>query len=189
MLGMGSDTQADPKAQIRASLRAARDAVGPRPRAAAATRLFARLTGLQGACIAGYLPIHGEVDPTGAMRVLSRDNSVCVPVVMGPGAPLRFREWRPGCAVEPGPFGVPVPVDGGWRIPDVLIVPLVGFDASCARLGYGGGYYDRTLSGMGQTRTFGLAVDAQRADALPVGANDVRLDEVVTETRVYRREE
>ena len=123
------------KAQSRKACLAARDRVGPLPRAAAATRLFARLMALRGRTIAGYLPIGSEVDPRGTMRALHGANRICVPVVTGKGAPLRFREWWPGCALETGTFGVPVPTEGGWRVPDLLIVPLVGFDADCGRLG------------------------------------------------------
>ena len=163
---------------------AARDGVGPLARAAAGTRLYARLMGLRGKTIAGYLPIGSEADPRGAMRALSRDNRICVPVVTGRGAPLRFREWTPGCATEAGPFGVQVPVDGGWRVPDVLIVPLLAFDAKGGRLGYGGGFYDRTLAGMGGALIVGFALEAQRVEAVPQEATDMPLPFIVTERGV-----
>ncbi|WP_281825770.1 5-formyltetrahydrofolate cyclo-ligase [Jannaschia rubra] len=173
------------KAQLRRSCIAARDAVGPNPRAVAATRLFARMWGLRGRTIAGYLPIGSEADPTGVMRVLSRDNRICVPVVTGKGAPLRFREWTPGCALETGPFGVSVPIDGGWRVPDLLIVPMVGFDAAGGRLGYGGGFYDRTLSGLRDADVVGFALEAQRIDAVPAGRHDITLPWIVTDAGVF----
>ena len=183
---MGEDASpAALKAQLRVACRAAREAVGEGPRAAAATRLFARLAGLRGHVIAGYLPIGSEVDPTGAMRVLRHDNRVCVPVVTARGAPLRFREWWPGCATAPGAFGIEEPVEGGWRVPDVVIVPLLGFDAGGGRLGYGGGFYDRTLSGLHARRVLGLAVDAQRVEAVPSEETDVELPEIVTESRIW----
>ena len=177
------------KAQARAAVLARRDAASRAARAAAATRLWARLRDLRGATVAGYLPIGSELDPTRCMAVLSRDNTVCVPVVTAKGAPLRFRHWWPGCPTEPGAFGVPVPTEGGWRVPDVLIVPLVAFDAGCNRLGYGGGFYDRTLAGLGRARTVGLAVEAQRLTQVPREATDRPLDMIVTESRVHAREE
>ena len=186
MRDMGSDTQAEPKAQIRARLRAARDAADDRARVAAAVRLWARLRHLRGATLAGYLPLAGEVDPRGAMRALSHDNNLCVPVVAAQGTALRFREWWPGCPTAPGAFGVEEPVTGGWRIPDVLIVPVLGFDATGVRLGYGGGFYDRTLAGLPGARTIGVALEAQRVDRLPRDATDVPLMEIVTEAGLYR---
>lgn len=140
--------------------------------------------GLRGRTIAGYLPIGTEADPTGAMRALGHDNRICVPVVMGPGTPLRFREWWPGCATETGEFGVEVPVEGGWRVPDVLIVPMLAFDAGGGRLGYGGGFYDRTLGGLAGAVAVGLALEAQRVAAVPMEATDVALDWIVTESGV-----
>ncbi|CTQ50207.1 5-formyltetrahydrofolate cyclo-ligase family protein [Jannaschia donghaensis] len=151
----------------------------------AGTRLYARLMGLRGRTIAGYLPIGSEADPTNVMRVLSRDNRICVPVVTARGAPLRFREWWPGCALETGDFGVSVPTEGGWRVPDVVIVPLVGFDPDGGRLGYGGGFYDRTLAGMGDALVVGFALEAQRMPTLPQDRTDIRLPYIVTDAGVH----
>ncbi|WP_298433984.1 5-formyltetrahydrofolate cyclo-ligase [uncultured Jannaschia sp.] len=173
------------KAQLRTACIAARDGVGREARAAAATRLFARMMDVRGRTIAGYLPIGSEADPRGTMAVLSRANRICVPVVTARGAPLRFREWWPGCPLEVGAFGVSVPVEGGWRVPDILIAPLVGFDAGCGRLGYGGGFYDRTLAGLRDAQAIGLAFEAQRVDSIPREATDMPLDAVITEARVY----
>lgn len=174
------------KAQARRHCLTAREGATLQARAAAATRLWALLRDLRGATIAGYLPIGTEVDPTRTMRALTHDNTICVPVVTAKGAPLRFREWWPGCPTEAGPFGVQVPTEGGWRVPDLLIVPMVGFDAGCNRLGYGGGFYDRTLSGLGNAQSVGLAVEAQKLVQIPREAWDVRLDMIATETGVYR---
>ncbi|MGB3556092.1 MAG: 5-formyltetrahydrofolate cyclo-ligase, partial [Jannaschia sp.] len=154
-------------------------------RAAAATRLYARLRDLRGRTIAGYLPIGSEADPMGVLRVLSRDNGICMPVVVAPGAPLRFREWWPGCEVEEGAFRVRVPVSGGWRVPDVVIVPLLGFDAEGGRLGYGGGFYDRTLAGLSGAWIVGFALEAQRVGEIPRDATDILLPQVVTERGVF----
>ena len=177
------------KAQARREVLARRDAASGTVRAAAQVRLWAHLRDLRGATIAGYLPIGSELDPRRTMTVLSRDNTICVPVVTARGAPLRFRHWWPGCETAPGAFGVEEPVEGGWRVPDVLIVPLVAFDEGLGRLGYGGGFYDRTLAGLTRARTVGLACEAQRLVQIPREATDVALDAIVTEHRVIARTE
>ena len=164
---------------------AARDAVPPGRRAVAGTRLFARLMGLRGRTVAGYLAIGSEADPGPTMLALSRANRICVPVVTGRGAPLRFREWWPGCPTEVGAFGVSVPTEGSWRVPDVVIVPMVGFDAAGGRLGYGGGFYDRTLPGLDGALVLGFAFEAQRVEALVQEATDVRLPCIVTDAGVH----
>jgi 5-formyltetrahydrofolate cyclo-ligase len=114
---------------------------------------------------------------------------ICVPVIQGAGLPLRFREWVPGCALEAGPFGAEVPVAGEWLEPDVLLVPLLAFDARLYRLGYGGGYYDRTLAkfrGERQVIAAGFAFAGQRVHAVPVDEFDQRLDAVITEDGIFR---
>jgi 5-formyltetrahydrofolate cyclo-ligase len=173
------------KAQLRRRCLEARARATPQARAAAATRLYARLMGLRGQVIAGYLPTGSEVDPTRAMRALCGANRLCVPVVAAEGAPLRFREWTPGCATEKGPHGIRVPVEGGWRVPDVIVVPMVGFDEAGTRLGYGGGFYDRTLSGLPRALVVGLAVETQRLPRLPRGPHDVPLPWIVTERGAF----
>ncbi|MEM9797402.1 MAG: 5-formyltetrahydrofolate cyclo-ligase [Pseudomonadota bacterium] len=176
---------AERKAQIRRQVLAARETAPLEARAAAAARLYGRLMHLRGAVVAGYLPKGAEADPRRVMTALAHDNRLCVPVVAGAGAPLRFREWEPGCPTERGAFGVEVPVGGGWRVPEVLIVPLVAFDSAGGRLGYGGGFYDRTLAGLRNARAIGLALEVQRVPDLPREATDVALDMVVTEAGVY----
>ncbi len=173
------------KAQLRRACLAARDGVPSGRRAMAGTRLYARLMGLRGRTIAGYLPIGSEADPRGTMRALARDNRICVPVVTARGAPLRFREWWPGCALEKGAFGISTPVEGGWRVPDVVIVPLVGFDLRGGRLGHGGGFYDRTLAGLAGASAIGFALEAQRVEAVPQGPHDVPLPWIVTDAGVH----
>jgi 5-formyltetrahydrofolate cyclo-ligase len=112
---------------------------------------------------------------------------VGVPVVEAPGRPLRFRVWRPGCALTTGPFGVLVPAEGEEIVPEVLIVPLAAFDRRGFRLGYGGGFYDRTLARLKTRATVhaaGFAYAAQEEPSLPNEATDVPLDAVVTERGV-----
>jgi 5-formyltetrahydrofolate cyclo-ligase len=141
------------------------------------------------AIVAGYLPIRTEIDPVPAMlALLGLGHRVCVPVIVGRGEALRFREWQPGCTLVAGPLGLMTPEDGHWLSPDYLIVPLVAFDAACHRLGYGGGFYDRTLATLRAekpVRAVGLAYAAQRVGSLPLEASDVQLDGVATETGLH----
>ena len=177
--------------QLKAEKQAAREAAFARRRAAhaaqaeaAAAALAAHLAGTEGRVVAGYLPIRTEANPLPAMERLAAANTVCVPVIAGKGQPLRFREWRPGCRLVEGPFRVMVPEDGAWCTPDLLIVPMLAFDARLYRLGYGGGFYDRTLEGLraaGPVRALGFAYAAQEADTLPLEPTDQPLDALVTE--------
>lgn len=172
--------------------RLARDA---RTRAAAdvgaqapAERLAELVPRYAGRVLAVYCPVRDEADP--APVVAAHRGPLCLPVVTGPAQPLRFRGWQPGAALAPGVFGVPIPVRGDWLVPEVLVVPLLAFDSGCFRLGYGGGFYDRTLAqlraGGGACVAIGLAFEAQRVDMLPCGPTDVPLDLVVTEAAVHQ---
>ncbi len=133
------------------------------------------------------MAIRTEVDPLSAMADLTRDGPVGVPVILGEGQPLEFRRWRLGCQMQDGPFGARIPTGGELVIPKVVILPLVAFDKAGYRLGYGDGYYDRTLETLratGPLLAVGFAYSAQAAAALPVEPTDQRLDVVVTETGV-----
>jgi 5-formyltetrahydrofolate cyclo-ligase len=105
------------------------------------------------------------------------------------GNPLSFREWSPDCDLVDGGFGTRIPVAGNWVVPEVLIVPLVAFDRRGGRLGYGGGFYDRTLAELraaGPTLAIGYAWGAQEDDLLPLEETDQPLDLIVTEAEVIR---
>ena len=137
----------------------------------------------KGRILAGYMAMRTEIDP--ALAMAAHQGPVCVPVIMGKGLALKFREWTPGCAMVPGDFGALIPAEGAWLDPDVLIVPLVGFDARGYRLGYGGGFYDRTLQGLRAkhpTVAVGFAFAAQQLPQVPIDEFDQRLDAVVTES-------
>jgi 5-formyltetrahydrofolate cyclo-ligase len=140
--------------------------------------------------VAAYLPMRSELDPEPVMLALfGLGYLVCAPVIEGSGLPLRFRLWRPGAAVARGPLGAPSPADGAWITPDLVLAPLLAFDAEGWRLGYGGGYYDRTLALLRADRAvpaFGFAYVGQRVDRVPHGPGDARLDAVVTEDGVLR---
>lgn len=179
------------KTAARKAAAARRKAAHAQHRTALAEALAGHLAGLSGHVIAGYLPIRTEADPLPAMTALHGANRIAVPVIAAPATPLEFREWHPGAVLTPGAFGVLIPEGGAALVPDVLIVPLLAFDGGLFRLGYGGGFYDRTLAALragGTVRAIGLAYAAQRATALPLEPTDLPLDEIVTEEGVLRGE-
>ena len=180
---------ADLKAEARKAALARRTEAAALAGPGAAGKLSEVLAGYRGAVISGYMPMRGEIDPLPAMEEAAARGPVCVPVVEGWGRPLRFREWEPGCAMVPGAYGALVPESGGWMVPEVLIVPLVAFTRTGGRLGYGGGFYDRTLAELraqGPVLALGFAFAAQEVESLPMEETDALLDAVVTENAVLR---
>ena len=152
-----------------------------------ATLLLSVLEAHRGRAVAGYMPIRTEIDPLPAMAVASGFGPVAVPVIVGAGLPLRFSRWTPDGALRDGPFGARIPARDDFLEPEVLIVPLVAFTTGGQRLGYGGGYYDRTLErlrALQPTLAIGFAYDAQEADHLPTEPTDQTLDMIVTQTRI-----
>ncbi|UFM63680.1 5-formyltetrahydrofolate cyclo-ligase [Paracoccus sp. MA] len=149
---------------------------------AALTRnLTAALAPHRGKVLAGYWPMRGEADPHPAMAI--HDGPVCLPVVIGPAQPLEFRAWDG--RLEPGRFGTShPPADSPVLRPEVLIVPLAGFDRAGHRLGYGGGFYDRTLAQLragAPVVAIGLAYAVQEIRAIPAEPTDQPLDLIVTD--------
>jgi 5-formyltetrahydrofolate cyclo-ligase len=145
------------------------------------------LAGYRGVPLAGYMAMRTEIDPTPAMEEAAAHGPVCVPVIMGAGLPLKFSRWTPDIALRDGPFGAKVPAVDDFFDPEILIVPLVAFDRSGGRLGYGGGFYDRTLQGLRAKRAtlaIGFAFAAQETDSLPLEPTDQPLDMIVTEQGV-----
>ncbi|MGC9419804.1 MAG: 5-formyltetrahydrofolate cyclo-ligase [Rhodovulum sp.] len=178
------------KAALRATALAARDAAHDPGRGRAATaRLMELLVPHLGRAAAGYMPMRSEIDPLPAMAVLASHGPVGVPVILARAAPLAFHLWTPTSAMRPGPFGARVPEAGVAMRPEVLIVPLLAFDRTGARLGYGGGFYDRTLEALralGPVLAIGFAYAAQEVARVPVEPTDQRLDAIVTEDEVIR---
>lgn len=145
------------------------------------------LAGYCGVPLAGYMPIRTEINPIPAMAEASAHGPVGVPVIQATGQPLKFSRWEPEGELKDGPFGAKVPVVDDYFEPEILIVPLVGFDARGGRLGYGGGFYDRTLELLRSKRAtmaIGFAFDAQEAEELPLEPTDQPLDLMVTETGI-----
>ncbi len=150
----------------------------------AQARLLEFLEPHAGKTISGYMPIRTEIDPLPVMEKMAASGFVTVPVIDGKDRPLKFRQWLAGCEMLAGPFGAKVPATGEWLEPQVLIVPLVAFDRQGARLGYGGGFYDRTLAllrGRRNTLAVGFAYADQQVDGLVSEPTDQPLDVVITE--------
>ncbi|KAA2313644.1 5-formyltetrahydrofolate cyclo-ligase [Pseudooceanicola sediminis] len=170
-----------------AQRKAAHDGHGP----GRAGVLSSLLAGYRGVPLAGYMPIRSEIPPLAAMEEAAAHGPVAVPVITGAGMPLKFARWEPGCAMRAGPFGAEIPVAEEWITPQILIVPLVAFDRRGYRLGYGGGFYDRTLEELraaGSVLAVGFAYAAQEVDAVPIEATDQPLDLIVTEAGVVTPE-
>jgi 5-formyltetrahydrofolate cyclo-ligase len=132
-----------------------------------------------------------EIDPRPLMQALDeRGHGLALPVVAGAGQPLVFRAWTPGDPLRPAAFNTREPgPDKAEVTPRVLLVPLLAFDRAGYRLGYGGGFYDRTLAGLraaGAALAVGLAFAGQEVESVPRDPNDSRLDWIVTEAEAIR---
>ncbi len=152
-----------------------------------AAHLDAVLAAHRGRPVSGYMAMRTEIDPAEAMIAAAAHGPVCVPIIIDKGQPLQFRQWTPGCAMTEGSFGAWIPAEGPWIRPEILIVPLVAFDRTGGRLGYGGGFYDRTLQGLraaGPTLAIGFTYAAQETTDLPLEPTDQPLDLIVTEAGV-----
>jgi len=177
------------KKALRARMKDGRAALSPATQAQAADAVAARgldfLQPTAGAVVSGFAPMAGEFRVWALLRRLQRDGfALALPVMQGKGEPLLFRAWAPGDAMDSGVWGIAEPkADKAALEPDILIVPLLAFDRRGRRLGYGGGYYDRTLAGLRARKAVvavGLGYDEQEVDAVPHLDYDQRLDWVLT---------
>ncbi len=189
----------DEKRALRAAMRARRAAIDPADRAAAGPALVAiwrherpvlspHPDGTP-ASIAGFWPKGDEIDLRPLLRALHDDQyEVALPATPADASPLRFALWTPDAVLVPGAFGTSEPsADATTVEPDALLVPLLAVDADGYRLGYGGGYYDRTLAALRSRRrviAIGVGFEAQRVDQVPRGAHDHRLDWLMTDRRL-----
>ena len=175
------------KAMARKTALERRRAAHDLDRGAAAGLLSSVLAGYRGTPIAGYMPIRTEIDPRAAMAEAAANGPVAVPVIIGARLPLRFSRWQPEGAMRAGPYGAQVPEVDDFLEPELVIVPLVAFSRTGARLGYGGGFYDRTLAQLRARRptlAIGFAYGAQEMADLPTELTDQALDIIVTDTQV-----
>jgi len=145
---------------------------------------FARIGGT---ALAFCWPFAGEPDPRFAVRRWRRAGSrAALPVVAGPRRPLIFRAWWPGVAMARGVYGIPYPTETEAVAPAAVIVPVVGFDAAGYRLGYGGGYFDRTLAALEpKPITIALGYEVARMRTIHPQPHDVPMDFVVTEAAIH----
>ncbi|NPD15275.1 5-formyltetrahydrofolate cyclo-ligase [Xinfangfangia sp. D13-10-4-6] len=175
----------DVKSSARAAAAAARAEAFARGQGQAAELLADFLAAHRGKVLSGYMPFRTEIDPLPAMA--AHQGPVGLPVIPGRDQPLQFREWSPGAPLIEGAFKALIPAEGAWLEPEILIVPMLAFDARGCRLGYGGGFYDRTLEMLRARRptlAVGFAFDAQEVAEVPIEDTDQRLDVMVTESGV-----
>lgn len=136
--------------------------------------------------IAGFAPIRDEIDVWPLLHHLHGAGlKICLPVTPNRPAPLSFRNWEPGIDLSKDHYGISYPTSGKTLTPDFILLPLLAFTPQGARLGYGGGYYDRTLEllrGEGEVFACGVGYAGQEIDDLPVGDHDQYLDGILTET-------
>ena len=155
--------------------------------AAQAGYLSEVLAGYRGVPLSGFMPIRTEIDPRPAMAEATAHGRVGVPVIEQADHPLKFAEWTPETQMVAGAFGAEIPADPVFFEPEILIVPLLAFNRSGGRLGYGGGFYDRTLEMLRAKRPtmgIGFAFAGQEVEDLPLEPTDQRLDLIVTEAGV-----
>ncbi len=189
---MSASSNAPSKNELRAAALARRDGLSAEQRAAAARAIAARMPPLEitSSTIAGYAPIRGEIDPLPLMRSLAaRGAALALPAISARNAALVFRAWEPGEALVRGVFGIAEPPATVTEVvPDIVLVPLAAFDRAGHRIGYGAGYYDRTLAQLRDSRpvtAIGLAFAVQEIPQVPALSHDVRLDYVLTEAGLF----
>lgn len=134
-----------------------------------------------------YWPFKGEFDPRFAIRAWrSHGVRAALPVVQEKHAPLQFRQWWPGVRTSAGAYGLPMPVASAVLLPDVALIPPIGFDAMGYRLGYGGGYFDRTLAALSpQPLKIGVAFELSRIGTIRPQAHDIAMDFIVTQAGIH----
>ena len=178
----------DDKNRLRESTRSRREELARAcPDFAARAAQFAdELAVAPGAVVSFYWPMGDEADPRLLANALAaRGHRLALPVVVVKKSPLHFRVWREGDPLIVHPFGMHEPPESAARVmPDVLLIPLLAFDARGTRLGYGGGFYDRTLASLATKRAIGIAYAGQEVAQLPCHDHDHPLDSVVTENGV-----
>jgi len=146
--------------------------------------------GLARSRLAFCWPIKGEYDARHFARTLrARGALTALPVVVAPRQPLAFREWHPGVTLARGALDIPYPADSPEVQPNAVILPMNGWDAAGYRLGYGGGFFDRTLAAAEKRPvSIGVSYELARIDTIHPQPWDIAMDYVVTERGVYRRD-
>lgn len=180
------------KSALRKLVLARRAAIDPAvaaPRSeAVASRMMVLLARFPEGAISAFRSFGDEIGTAPLLECLdAKGYRIGLPIVIGKGKPLVFRQWRPGDTMASGPYGIEQPLDTAPEIePDILIVPMAAFDAQGYRVGYGGGFYDRSLAALRAKKpvvAIGLAYDEQEVATVPRDQYDARLDYLVTPTR------
>ncbi len=183
------------KAALRKAAQAARVASARAAGPQAANQLARLFTGWpQGAGVAvvsGYLAIGTELDVAPVLSVFAKHGAeVALPVVVGAARPLEFRRWQPGMELEAGPLGTRhPPAESPALEPDLLLVPMLAFDDDGYRMGWGGGFYDRTLAQLRAVKKIiavGIGYEGQRVDKIPRDDHDAGLDWIATESALHK---
>ena len=148
-----------------------------------------RFPSVEGLVISAWWPIKAELNLRHWLTdLVARGAQVALPVVLTPATPLVFRPWTPDCHMVQGFWKIPVPADGPEVVPDVTLAPVVGWDDAGYRLGYGGGYFDRTLAAFNpRPFTIGVGLNAARLATIFPQPHDIAMDVIVTETGQHRK--
>jgi len=146
--------------------------------------------GLASAKLAFCWPIKGEYDARHLVRTLrERGALTALPVIVAPRQPLVFREWHPGVEMATGPLDIAYPANSPELVPEAVLLPMNGWDAAGCRLGYGGGFFDRTLANFPRRpAVIGVSYEMARMETIHPQSWDIPVDWVVTERGVYRRD-
>jgi len=184
-----SDATLQMKAELRRAGQARRDALPAEVRKAVAEAIAARpfpLAIAPGMIVSGFMPLKSEINPLPLMRKLADVGArLALPVVAGRGMPLIMRAWSWGEPLVPGVWGIREPGPAAATVePDIVLVPLLAFDRSGHRIGYGAGYYDLTIAQLRANKpvvAVGIAFAAQEIETVPRTAFDAQLDLVLTE--------
>ena len=185
---LSEETKSEKKV-LRARMKLVRADAIARHGVSAGERIAAQGLGFAGikapAWVSGFLPIGEELDPGPLMaRLAGEGYSLCLPVMEAKGKPLLFKAWKLGDRLDEVMWGIREPMLTAPLVdPDILLSPLLAFDVDGYRLGYGGGFYDRTLARLRKLKAVtavGLALDEQRVDGVPHADYDERLDWVLT---------
>ena len=183
------------KQQLRQHYLSLRSSIHPQQAKEAAAQLAQHVLALVGRdakIVAAYCAIHAEMDMQPACQLLAEaGHALCLPVMARPAEPLVFRHWEYGQPLVSGRHGIQVPPEDEHEVtPDIVLIPLVAFDETGHRLGYGAGYYDRTIAALHAASKrplcIGVGYALQQAATLPAQAHDEQLDAVITEAGITR---
>lgn len=176
---------------LRARLIAAREALGDddhrRLSESITAALLAHLRQRDFARLAVYSAFRREYDPSPVVRaMIAEGKELALPVVVAKGQPLEFWRWRPGEPMKAGVLGIIHPAERSVVIPEVIVTPMIGFDPAGYRLGYGAGFYDRTLASVSpRPYTIGVAFELGRLDTIDPQSHDIPMEAIVTEAGMF----